>query len=209
MNGILAENHVILSKKAQPDSCYDCEHAKGEIYLLQVVTEITIDAPIERCFDAARDIDLHTQTVWEHTREQAVSGVTTGLIGDGDTVTFEATHFGVRQRLTSQIAEYERPYRFVDQMLNGAFKSMRHEHSFTQLDDQTTIMVDTLTFEAPLGVLGWMAERIVLKRYMTAFLKSRNQKLKTIVESGYERPAYNDQRANMNLEIDKMTKERF
>ncbi|WP_313957984.1 hypothetical protein [Paenibacillus xylanexedens] len=80
---------------------------------------------------------------------------------------------------------------------------MRHEHSFTQLDHQTTIMVDTLTFEAPLGVFGWIAERIVLKRYMTAFLESRNQKLKTIVESGYERPAYNDQRANMNIEIHK------
>ncbi|WP_145048499.1 SRPBCC family protein [Paenibacillus xylanexedens] len=171
--------------------------------MIQVVTEIIINAPIERCFDAARDIDLHTQTVWRHTREQAVSGVTTGLIGDGDTVTFEATHLGVRQRLTSEIAEYERPYRFVDQMLNGAFKSMRHEHSFTQLDNHTTRMTDTLKFEAPFGVLGWVAERIVLKRYMTAFLESRNRKLKMIVESGYVRPVYNDNSQNVNIQTNK------
>ncbi|MFC9708354.1 cell division protein [Paenibacillus sp. NPDC056933] len=153
-----------------------------------MVTEITIYAPIERCFDYARDIDIHTQTVWKHTREQAVAGVTTGRIGEGDTVTFEASHFGVRQRLTSRIAEYNRPYLFVDQMEKGAFKSMRHEHSFIKMDEQMTCMRDTLRFEAPFGVLGWVAERIVLKRYMQAFLVSRNLKLKELLEQQRTNP---------------------
>ncbi|WP_326099807.1 SRPBCC family protein [Paenibacillus pabuli] len=147
-----------------------------------MVTEISIHAPIERCFDYARDMDIHTRTVWKHTREQAVAGVTTGRIGEGDTVTFEARHFGIRQKLTSRIIEYNRPYLFVDQMERGAFKSMRHEHSFTRIDEQMTCMRDTLRFEAPLGVLGWVAERAFLKRYMLAFLKSRNLKLKALLE---------------------------
>lgn len=150
--------------------------------MIEVVTEISIHAPIERCFDYARDMDIHTRTVWKHTREQAVAGVTTGRIGEGDTVTFEASHFGIRQKLTSRITEYNRPYLFVDQMEKGAFKSMRHEHSFTRIDEQTTCMRDTLRFEAPLGVLGWIAERAFLKRYMLAFLKSRNFKLKALLE---------------------------
>ncbi|UPK46573.1 SRPBCC family protein [Paenibacillus pabuli] len=150
--------------------------------MIEVVTEIRIHAPIERCFDYARDIDIHTRTVWKHTREQAVAGVTTGRIGEGDKVTFEANHFGIRQKLTSRITEYNRPYLFVDQMEKGAFKSMRHEHSFSKLDEQTTCMRDTLRFEAPLGVLGWVAERAVLKKYMQAFLQSRNLKLKALIE---------------------------
>lgn len=151
--------------------------------MIEVVTEITIYAPIEQCFDYARDIDIHTRTVWKHTRERAIAGVTTGRIGEGDTVTFEASHFGIRQKLTSRIAEYNRPHLFVDQMEKGAFKSMRHEHSFSKLGEQTTCMRDTLRFEAPLGALGWVAERIVLQRYMQAFLESRNLKLKALLES--------------------------
>ncbi len=49
--------------------------------MVEVTTSIVIMAPIERCFDLARDIDIHTKTVWKHTREKAVAGVTTGRTG--------------------------------------------------------------------------------------------------------------------------------
>lgn len=156
--------------------------------MIEVTTEITIHAPIERCFDYARDIDVHTQTVWKHTRERAIAGVTTGRIEAGDTVTFQATHFGVRQKLKSRIMQFERPFLFVDQMEKGAFKSMRHEHHFSVIGDQMTCMRDTLRFEAPLGLLGWATERLVLKRYMQAFLESRNRKLKAMIE---QQPEFN------------------
>ncbi|WP_440119157.1 SRPBCC family protein [Paenibacillus sp. QZ-Y1] len=156
--------------------------------MIEVTTEIRIHAPIERCFDYAKDIDIHTQTVWKHTRERAIAGVTTGRIGTGDTVTFQATHFGIRQKLTSRIVQYEYPYIFVDQMEKGAFKSMRHEHHFSECGKQITCMRDTLRFEAPLGVLGWVAERFVLKSYMQAFLESRNRKLKVLLEQQREHP---------------------
>ncbi|WP_342555799.1 SRPBCC family protein [Paenibacillus sp. FSL R7-0652] len=150
--------------------------------MVEVTTVTKIYAPIEDCFDLARDIEVHTQTVWKHTRERAVAGVTSGRIGSGDTVTFEAVHFGIRQRLTSRITAYERPFLFVDEMKRGAFKSMRHEHHFSSCGEKGTCMTDTLRFEAPLGFLGWAAERLVLKRYMKAFLESRNAKLKVMLE---------------------------
>lgn len=150
--------------------------------MIEVTTITIIEAPIERCFDMARDIDIHTKTVWKHTRERAVAGVVSGPIGSGDTVTFEATHFGIKQRLKSRITVYERPFLFVDQMENGAFKSMRHEHHFSVCGEHETCMRDTLYFEAPLGFLGWAAERLVLKRYMQAFLESRNARLKALLE---------------------------
>lgn len=156
---------------------------EGVVPMIEVQTTTMIHAPLERCFDAARSIDLHTQTVWKHTRERAIAGVTTGLIGAGESVTFEATHFGIRQRLTSRIVEFDRPFLFVDQMEKGAFESMRHEHSFEPWDEQATLMKDTLIFEAPLGVLGMIAERLVLRKYMHAFLESRNARLKKFLES--------------------------
>lgn len=149
--------------------------------MIKVSTEIEIEATIDVCFDRARNIDIHTQTVWPHTKERAIAGTTTGMIGGGETVTFEARHFLIRQRHTSIISNYVRPYHFVDEMLQGTFKSMRHEHEFIDLGNRT-LMKDTLYFEAPLGWFGGMVERVVLKNYMKRFLQYRNEQLKILVE---------------------------
>ena len=63
-------------------------------------------------------------------RERAVAGVTTGLMGAGDTVTWEAVHLGIRQRLTVRITRYARPLLFVDEMVEGAFRRLTHIHEF-------------------------------------------------------------------------------
>nr|WP_154958418.1 SRPBCC family protein [Paenibacillus xylanexedens] len=146
-----------------------------------VETEILIDAPIELCFDMARDIDVHTQTVWKHTKEKAVAGITSGKVNHDDTVTFEARHFWIRQKLTSRITAYQAPYYFVDEMLKGAFKSLRHEHIFEEQNGKT-LMKDRLTMVAPFGVIGWVTERLILKSYMKRFLMYRNQQLKFLIE---------------------------
>lgn len=149
--------------------------------MVKVITEIEIDAAIDVCFDLARNIDVHTQTVWRHTKERAVAGTTTGMINEGETVTFQATHFLIRQKLRSKITAYNRPFLFVDEMMYGAFKSLRHEHNFIDLGNKT-LMRDTLVFEAPLGLLGWLAERLVLQHYMKRFLMHRNVNLKRLAE---------------------------
>ena len=58
-----------------------------------VRVETSIAAPIERVFDAARNIDVHVASQVS-SREEAIGGRTTGLIGLGETVTFRARHFG-------------------------------------------------------------------------------------------------------------------
>src|ERR1700733_5245418 len=96
-----------------------------------VIVRLTtsIAAPPERVFDLARSIDAHQQSA-EGTRERAIAGVTQGLIAMGDEVTWEARHFGIKQKLTVRITGFERPHRFQDSMVSGAFKSMRHDHEF-------------------------------------------------------------------------------
>jgi ligand-binding SRPBCC domain-containing protein len=150
-----------------------------------ILVETSINVPIEICFDAARDISLHCSTA-SKTQERAVAGVTTGLINLGETVTFEAVHFGVRQRLTSKVVEFDRPHRFVDETVKSAFKSFRHIHEFVPTE-QGTLMRDTLTWVSPLGFLGVIADKIALERYMRAFLVERNNALKVAIENQSER----------------------
>jgi ligand-binding SRPBCC domain-containing protein len=146
----------------------------------EIIVETFINAPIEKCFDLARDIGLHCETA-AHTREKAVAGVTSGLINLGESVTFEGVHFGVRQRLTARIVEFEPPYRFVDEMTEGTFAAMRHVHEFESHNGKT-LMRDIVTWTSPLGVLGTLADVLFLKRYLRRFLARRGRHLKRVAE---------------------------
>lgn len=142
--------------------------------------EIHIRAPISKCFDLARNVDVHTETT-SKTKERAVGGVTTGLMEIGDFVTWEAIHFGVKQKLTARIIMMEKPDRFTDEMVNGAFHSFTHTHEFIE-SSNGTIMFDTFNYKAPFGPLGYIADRLFLENYMRKFISDRAVELKKIAE---------------------------
>jgi ligand-binding SRPBCC domain-containing protein len=143
-----------------------------------------IQAPIERCFDLARSVEVHLAGN-EHCGETAVaqSGVTSGLIGMAQRVTWRAKHLGVWQTLTSEITAMEPPAYFQDTMVQGAFRFMQHDHFFRALSSGQTEMKDVFHFAAPLPLLGRVAEIILLRRYMRALLHERNLVIKQIAES--------------------------
>lgn len=146
--------------------------------IINLTTEIK--ASIERCFDISRDIDIHQQSV-KHTKERAIGGRTTGMCDLNDEILWEATHFGIKQRLSSKIIQMNRPHSFTDTMLKGAFKSMVHEHHFEEKNGVTT-MKDIFKYEVPFGIIGSLFDKLVLKNYMTRFLKTRNALLKAVLE---------------------------
>lgn len=141
-----------------------------------------ITAPIETCFDLSCSIDLH-QISTRKTNEKAIAGRTSGLVELNDTVTWQATHFGVRQKLTSKISGFERPFFFQDEQVKGAFKSFTHQHHFKQVGDQV-LMIDVFEFQSPFGIVGRIFNRLVLTNYMKKFLAERNQVIKEYAESG-------------------------
>lgn len=140
-----------------------------------------IRAPRERVFDLARSIDAHQDSTGG-TEERAVAGVTGGLISLNEEVTWEARHFGVRQRLTVRITAFDRPKRFQDVMVSGAFKSMVHDHEFSE-HPAGTLMSDRFEFRSPLGILGAVVDLLFLKKYMRRFIIRRNEVLKRLAES--------------------------
>jgi ligand-binding SRPBCC domain-containing protein len=140
-----------------------------------------IGAPAERVFDLCRSIELHKKTM-AHTNEQAVAGTTAGLIELQETVTWKAKHFFRTRVLKVKITAMDRPLSFTDEMLNGDFKSMKHEHHFKQVNNGT-LLIDLLSFEMPYGVFGKIASRLFLKRYLKKLLDQRNQVIREYAES--------------------------
>jgi ligand-binding SRPBCC domain-containing protein len=151
----------------------------------RIVTEIA--APIEMCFDLARDIDFHTRSLGD-TGERAVAGRTSGLIGLGESVTWEARHLGVRQRLTAEVTVVERPTYFRDVMTRGAFRSFAHDHRF-EARAGGTVMTDEVEFRSPLGPLGWLVDRLFLTGYLWRLLEGRCLAIKREAEAVAQRHA--------------------
>lgn len=142
--------------------------------------ETLIKAPIQECFDAARDIDLHMRSV-SKTKEVAITGVTSGLIGAGETVTWQARHFGITQRFTSKITAFDPPHYFQDTMQKGAFRSFVHDHYFEDREGGT-MMMDVLQFCSPLGPLGRLVDLLILKDYMHGLIVQRCSFIKRACE---------------------------
>ena len=136
---------------------------------------------IEVVFNLSRSIDLHKISA-KNSKEQAISGKTSGLISLGETVTWKAKHFGFYQILTSKITDYEYPTFFADEMVKGAFAHFRHEHFF-EIESEKIIVKDIFDYNSPFGIFGKLADFLFLKKYMTNFLIERNQIIKEYAES--------------------------
>jgi len=145
-----------------------------------IILITNIDASAQVCFDLARNVDVHLLSTAK-TREKAIAGRTTGLCEEGDQITWEAIHFGVKQKFTVRITKMEPFVYFEDEMVKGAFSFMKHKHFF-EVNKSGIKMVDEFTFKAPLGFLGSIAERLFLTRYMRKLLAERNKVIKKLAE---------------------------
>jgi ligand-binding SRPBCC domain-containing protein len=139
-----------------------------------------VGAPAERVFDLSLNVDSHLRSM-TRSRERAVAGVTSGAMSLGDEVTWSARHFGVPWRMRSRIVELDRPGWFVDEQVRGPFARFRHEHRFEQTDSGTR-MTDTLRFDAPLGPLGRLVERVVLDGYVRRLIRQRADSIRAEAE---------------------------
>ena len=146
---------------------------------IRLITEI--QAPIKRCFDLSRSIDLHLNSL-AGTGEKAVAGVTTGLISLGEQVTWVARHLGVTWRLTSAITAFTAPFFFRDEQVKGPFRWFQHEHQFLQVGS-STFMEDLFKFELPCGKVGELIGSKRIADHLQKLLSHRNSVIKRAAES--------------------------
>jgi ligand-binding SRPBCC domain-containing protein len=143
--------------------------------------ETVIAAPVGDCFGLSLSVDAHAASM-QASKERAIGGVTSGVMRLGDSVTWRARHFGVVFQMTSAITEYQPPSRFVDEQQHGPFRRWRHEHTFAPLANGQTRMIDIVHFQSPFGLLGYLADGLVLGHYMPCLLRQRNAWLKATLE---------------------------
>ena len=152
--------------------------------MIRVEQTTLLHAPIERCFDLARSVEVHLLANI-HSGEQALAtgGITSGLVGLDQQVTWRAKHFGVWQNLTSRTTALRAPNFLQVTMTKGIFRSMQADHLFRTLPTGETEMRDLFRIAAPIPLLGLLAEKLFLRRYMLALLQERTAVIKRVAES--------------------------
>lgn len=135
-----------------------------------------IAAPRERVFDLSRSVDLHRRSMNRY-GEEAVAGVRNGMMELNDTVTWRAKHLMKQRLLKVKMTQLLKPEFFVDEMVEGDFRMMKHEHYFKPVDNGT-LMIDQFRYEVPYGLFGRIVDRFYLRAYMTRLLTERNAVIK-------------------------------
>ena len=72
--------------------------------------------------------------------------------------------------------------RFVDEQVSGPFKSWRHAHEFERVDERTTRLVDTVTYDLGMGPLGWLADKLYVAGKLRAMFRYRHDALRRVLE---------------------------
>ena len=68
-------------------------------------------------------------------------------------------------------------------MTAGAFKSFAHLHQF-ESGEGGTVMIDEITFQSPLGLIGALVDYVFMAGYLRRLLEARCQAIKREAESG-------------------------
>lgn len=142
-----------------------------------------LPAAPEACYRTSLSVDFHQHSMAD-SGERAVGGVQHGEMQLGDIVTWRARHLGRWWTMTSVITEADPPNRFVDEQHDGPFEKFWHEHTFRPLGDDSTEMHDHISFTAPLGPLGRLAELLVLRWYLPRLIDIRNRALAIAMRRG-------------------------
>ena len=80
----------------------------------------------------------------------------------------------------TKISVWDPPYQFVDEQLKGPYVRWHHTHTFKDLGDGRTAMVDRVEFLSPGWILEPLINALFVEKRVEEIFKYREQKLAEI-----------------------------
>ena len=144
----------------------------------QLVHEQLVPSPLDQVFAFfSRTENLETITPdWLHFK---ILSVDPQPVQTGTLINYELRMRGLPLRWTSKIIEWDPPHKFVDFQVRGPYKLWRHTHRFLA-EDQSTRIVDEVVYALPLGPLGRLAHRLMVKRDVEKIFAFREEKIRAL-----------------------------
>lgn len=80
----------------------------------------------------------------------------------------------------TEITQIKHHQHFIDDQRVGPFALWHHQHHFRAMDDNTTEMTDILHYQAPLGILGTLADKLFVHRQVKGIFTAREEAIKRL-----------------------------
>jgi ligand-binding SRPBCC domain-containing protein len=125
-----------------------------------------VPAGIDRVWGFYTDISHLEVITPPHMRLKVVKSSTGSKLQEGTEVWLEG-NLVVKSAWHSRITELK-PYVYVDEMLEGRFRTWKHTHAFRSVEGGTGV-VDEIEFELRYGLLGRMLEGYAYKQLEKIF----------------------------------------
>ncbi len=90
---------------------------------------------------------------------------------------------GVPLRWLTRIREWQPPGCFVDEQLRGPYALWEHTHAFAPDERGGTVMRDTVRYALPLGPVGSLAHRLLVRRDLEAIFDHRAARVAQLISA--------------------------
>jgi ligand-binding SRPBCC domain-containing protein len=100
----------------------------------------------------------------------------------GARIALQGRRWGLSQRLVSEVTVWEPEQRFVDEQREGPFKKWIHTHRFEALADGGTHVTDSIEYEPPGGMLGFVITVKAVERDLKWIFEYRREKLAELIK---------------------------
>lgn len=87
--------------------------------------------------------------------------------------------FGIPVRWQTEICKVDKPGMFADRQLKGPYKIWEHTHTFLKKDNGV-LMKDHVKYELPFGVIGRIAQMLIVKKKIEQIFIYRKEVLKKL-----------------------------
>lgn len=154
--------------------------------------DILLDAPLEAVWAFHEEIESALRTLSPPEVDLQVTRADAPAVGARVIMRLKlppASLWGGRTRWAARYVEYTPPAGqpparragFTDEQVEGPFKRWRHAHTFEETLDEgrpKVWAIDTVDYTPPLGPIGWIADRIFLRRQIDRMFAHRHRKMR-------------------------------
>ncbi len=146
--------------------------------------ELVVPAPIERVWALYDDPPRGLTALCPPEAQAVVESADMPVQVGSRVVVSTVVPFRGRLKWTARIIEHRPPHavvfgteaRFVDEQESGPFAFWRHEHEFEAISAASTRLIDRVTYRVGFGPLGWLADRLVVRRKLRAMFAHRHRR---------------------------------
>ena len=144
---------------------------------------VEIAAPAEDVFAFHLDTRNAASISPRGTRITDVTGSFPVVPGSLVTMRMRQSTFPLSVEWRVRIAAVEPNRRVVDVAERSPFREWRHEHLFQPLGRGRTLMTDRVTYRLPLGILGRLADRLIVRRQLAHAFAERHRRTRDLLEA--------------------------